>query len=476
MKCTAVEAALHNCDECGKPNTRIWRTENNHRYCGNCYARVFKLRMCPSCDSYARLNKYDSNAICQACVRAKPCARCGKTDYQTGKLTPYGMVCNACAPHFREKQPCEVCGKNSNRLTRVTRLGHNLRVCPKCARADFATCAACRHYRLLSLSDDGRMLCDTCKTVGEITCTKCHQSMPAGRGKECEACYWQRLLEKRTTIDCAAFKLSAMAEYFQSYAVWLGLDVGAHKAAITLHRYLPFFLETERQFNGIPEYEALLQYFGAAKLRKVLLPMRWMDVCKIIVVDKIAREANTEHRRISALLKKVIHLSMPHKLLMGYHRLLEDDFKREKTTLRSIRLALLPAVSLLLVGAKMKEIPPNQKVLDAYLQKTPGQRAAVSGFVNYLRDVHNVDVKLPKLNVKKNQLNRQKKLEAEMLELMKAGRDKASDREWLSLALAYFHGLPKKIGKTIAFENIINTNDGGIEVIWSGRRYWLKAN
>ncbi len=59
---------------------------------------------------------------------------------------------------------------------------------------------------------------------------------------------------------------------------------------------------------------------------------------------------------------------------------------------------------------------------------------------------------------------------------MKAGRDKASDREWLSLALAYFHGLPKKIGKTIAFENIIDTNDGEIEVIWSGRRYWLKAN
>lgn len=476
MKYTAFETALQDCDGCGKRYTKIWRNENNHRYCGSCYARVFKRRMCPSCGNYARLNKYDSNAICQACVRAKPCARCGKTDYQTGKLTAYGMVCKACAPHFREKQPCEVCGTNSYRLTRVTRLGHNLRVCPRCARADFATCAACRHYRLLSLSDDGRMLCDTCKTVGEITCTKCHQSMPAGRGKECEACYWQRLLEKRTTIDCAAFKLSAMAEYFQSYAVWLGLNVGAHKAAITLHSYLPFFLETERQFNGIPKYEALLQHFGAAKLRKALLPMRWMEVCKIIVVDKIAREANTEHRRIAALLKKVIHLSMPHKLLMGYHQLLEDDCKREKTTLRSIRLALLPAVSLLLVGAKMKEIPPNQKVLDAYLQKTPGQRAAVSGFVNYLRDVHNVDVKLPKLNVKKNQLNRKKKLEAEMLEMMKAGRSKASDREWLSVALAYFHGLPKKIGKTIGCENIIDNADGGIEVIWSGRKYWLKAS
>lgn len=60
--------------------------------------------------------------------------------------------------------------------------------------------------------------------------------------------------------------------------------------------------------------------------------------------------------------------------------------------------------------------------------------------------------------------------------IMKTSRDKASDRAWLSLALAYFHGLHKKIGKTIAFENIIDTNDGGIEVIWSGRRYWLIAN
>lgn len=298
--------------------------------------------------------------------------------------------------------------------------------------------------------------------------------MPAGRGKLCETCYWQGLLNKRTAINCASFTSELMAEHFNDFAIWLGNRVSSHKAAITINRYVPFFKAIENEFNTIPDYHALLVHFGAEKLRKVLLPMRWLEDIGRIVVDTIAREENSEKRRIQALLNKVGTNDIKRQLLNGYHHSLMQDSESGKTTLRSIRLALSPALSLLTLGESMKLMPPNQKVLDAYLQKSAGQRAAVSGFVNYLRDTQGVTIQIPKLDAGKAQLNRKKKLEAEMLALMKQAHRDELNREWLSVALAYFHGLPKKVGKTVPPENIIHTGDGGITVSWNGLRYWIQ--
>ena len=472
MKYTAVDATQM-CDECGKNVTKIWRVENKHKYCANCYMRVFKLSDCPKCGNLARLNKYNENAICAACIRAKPCARCGKTEYKSGKLTPYGLVCNSCAPHFRDKEPCESCGKLSSSLSKNFRLGNTLRLCPKCFRADHGTCQACHRHRLLT-SSDGRMLCKTCMTLGEKACSQCQQLMPAGYGKICESCYWQGLLQKRTVISCEALKI--YSSRFGLFASWLGDEVGAHKAAISVNRYLAFFIEIENSFNSFPNYEKLINHFGAAKLRKVVLPMRWMAFLGLITVNAELREDNTEKRRISALLDKLGAKTAERRLLDCYYQLLLVDLEHGKTTLRSIRLSLSPASSLLAMSTGMKLMPPNQKALDAYLHKSAGQRAAVSGFVNYLRDIHGANIRIPALDSGMAKRNRKKKLEAEMLALLKVGGNSGLNREWLSVALAYFHGLPKKVGKTVPDDNILDSGDGGVTVLLNGLKYWVQAH
>ena len=115
----------------------------------------------------------------------------------------------------------------------------------------------------------------------------------------------------------------------------------------------------------------------------------------------------------------------------------------------------------------MECMPPNQNVLDAYLETTPGQRAALSGFVCFLRDTHEVKIILPKSNAEKARRNRKKKLEAEMLALMQeVGNSNEFSKRWLSVALAYFHGLPKKVGKTIPNEPIVELEGGSFNVTW----------
>jgi len=467
-----IIATTQTCDECGKSVSNIKRVFKTKKFCSTCYGRIFKRSMCPNCQNFALLPKNDPHAICQKCQLDKPCARCGKINYEIGKITPYGPVCGHCATHYREPVPCEVCGTPSKRLTRVSRLGHDQRACPKCARADHKVCVACHRYRLLIPSADGRMLCKTCLEKGETLCLSCSLPMPAGRGKQCEACYWSELLLKRLEIAVAAFTVPAMADHFWSFGNWLRHQVGENKAAITLQRYLPFFLDIEKQWKTIPEFQVLLKQFGTLRLRRALLPMRWMEETGIIVPDAAEKDKDSNLRRIDNTLDKLGKVSRERAILNGYYKSLMTDLTNGQTTIRSIRLALSPAATLLLKGKDMSCTPPDQSVLNAYLEATPGQRAAISGFVRHLRDKHAIEISLPKTDPVKALQNRKKKLETEMLSLMK-DRDSGDKhmRKWISVALAYFHRLPKKTDG-IQSNELIYENDG-IVVILSGKRYWL---
>ena len=260
------------CDECGARAVRIARVYKGLRYCQTCYKRMFKRRMCLGCGNFAKLPVHLSHAVCQACERRKPCVRCRRVVKKIGKLTPDGPACNSCAPYFREPEPCEACGELSTRLSRKASLGHDLRVCQRCARSDHKTCEACRHHRPLVESPDGHKLCAVCLEKGDIPCPKCGQPMPAGCGKQCRTCYWTALAEARVQKDCGAFSSSALAEHFQAFGTWLIQRVGGHKAALTIHNYLEFFLEIQRKWQDIPDYETLLRHFSAAGLRRYLLP------------------------------------------------------------------------------------------------------------------------------------------------------------------------------------------------------------
>lgn len=463
------------CDECGRGITKVHRIHQGRKFCAACYKRVFKYRLCPKCGNRARLPKDDSKAVCLKCQVSKPCARCGRTDYAVSKITPYGPVCGSCAHHFREPEPCEECGKMSTLLTRVTRLGAEKRLCPKCARVDHGTCAACRRYRLLHDATDGRKLCQVCLQGGEIPCPVCNKPMPAGRGKQCEDCYWTETLRKRVRIDQAALSTPAMAEAFGQFGEWLLAEVGSNKAAITLHRYLTFFQEVDQQWGAIPEYQKLLECFGAEGLRRVRIVVRWMTCSGRLVVDTEAREADSERRRIQVLIASMPPESIAARALAGYRERLMERVIAGKSTLRSVRLALRPASSVLLASDAEGARLPDQAVMDRYLLESPGQKAAVTGFANYLVEEWGVTM-VPRVDARKASVARRKRLEKEIRALMREGGD-ADDEDfqmrWLSVALSYFHGLPRSVGAKADGSMVSKQDDGSLTINWNGQAYWV---
>lgn len=461
------------CDECGKTVPKIWRVYKGHKYCGTCYAREFKRAMCPRCGNYAKLPRRHPEAVCSDCEKDKPCARCGRPPkYPIGKITKYGPVCNACSPYFRKVESCEACGTASQRLSRISRLGHDLRVCPKCASAAKAICTACRKHRVLLEAPDGRMLCKQCLELGQIPCPQCQALMPAGMGAQCDQCQWDKSFRKKLNIDLAAFSTPGMAAAFADFGDWLNKEVGSRKAAITIHRYLPFFLEIEKQWKDIPDYPALLKHFSAEGLRRVRLPMRWLKEARGIIPAPQLREDDSDLRRIEAMLASVPKGSPAGSALRAYLATLQARLEVGETSIRTIRLALRPAASLLIERDTSGAELPDQVALVRYLHRSAGQRAAITGFVNFLNREYDLNLITPK--AKKGASSEQrKKLEAELLNMIREGEVcSGMDRRWLSVGLAYFHGLPRRVGMDIS-EDKVHVQDAGVVVEWHFKRFWL---
>lgn len=470
-----MTASRYSCDECGRQMVKTHRLYREHRYCANCYKREFPHRVCSRCGGYARIWRRDLAAVCHKCENDQPCVRCRKTSYTVGKITIYGPVCNACSPYFRKQEHCEVCGVLSFRLTRSNQLEHDRRVCPRCATVDHGTCHACRRYRKLQVGVDGQLLCRKCDQYGERSCIQCKEPMPAGYGNRCVRCYWKGVLEKRVRLDCAAFSTCVVAEHFTAFGQWLLVEVGEQKSALTIHRYLQFFREIEQQWGDIPGYDLLLRRFGTGELRRVLLPMRWIETVGLATSNKEAKTEDSERRRIAVIQQKFSPGSNERMLLDNYLQMLFDRLAAGRTTLASVRLALTPAAGLLssFRAGDQERLLPGQKELNAYLANKPGQRAAISGFVRFLREVYNAEVRLPKANQAEGSRLRRKNQEAELLALMRDGDGSEPCRlQWVTVALAYFHGLDRNIGQKALKTGFAQVRDG-LVITWNNRDYWL---
>ena len=86
-------------------------------------------------------------------------------------------------------------------------------------------------------------------------------------------------------------------------------------------------------------------------------------------------------------------------LFDSYHDKLLAKHHTGKTSISSIRLAMQPVVGLMQGFNHF----PIQEDIDAYLRKKPEQRAALTGFISYLRREYALDLHISKVTKKDQQ-------------------------------------------------------------------------
>jgi hypothetical protein len=297
--------------------------------------------------------------------------------------------------------------------------------------------------------------------------------MPAGLGRVCETCYWENTFQKRQLINKAAFSQSNIATAFLYYGEWLKSVAGVRKAALSINRHLIFFLDIERNWKSIPDYETLLTHFGAGYLRRALLPMRWFEITGYIVSNKKIKEDISTKRRIQEKLVFFPNNSQERNIIHDYYQSLVRDMSKGQIGLRTINLALTPALALMKKANEMKYTIPSQKVLNEYIEMVPGQYASISRFIRFLNIEKYMDIYLPKIDKNKAEIYRKNKLEKILAKLIQTPNKYSKFRQrWISISLAYFHGLSKNIMGSLNEENIKIVQDG-ILIIWNNQQFWI---
>lgn len=473
---TLSDTSIKNIRHCGACNKEISNAHRIHKavpYCTNCYYREFKISPCPKCLKKSRLPRFDPSAICRCCERKKPCFRCAKEEYDLGKFTEYGPVCKSCWYHFKTPEPCEVCGTKSPLLARSKYLSHDLRACPKCLRSTHSTCQRCKRHRRLTANSDGEKICRLCCDTGLVPCPECSVPMPAGRGNNCEKCYWTNLLKERTRMNITALSSDKLAEAYNDFSDWFLKRRGANVAAIKINKYLQFFIEIDSIWGKIPRYEHLLDYFKPEGLRRYRLAMTWLADSGALRVEEELKKIYSELGQINRLLDSIDDATLSGQIVGEYKTYLDLRRIERGTSIRSMRLCLSSVIDLVKNFHKNQSSLPSQKSVTAYLTAKPGQKNNLTGFINYLNMQKETSISL-ELDPIKVKAFRKKILEADIIAMQtQTNRDTNYTKRWMISCFQYYHEISKLTAQRIVKRGVIVKGDSGYSVSWEEKIYWI---
>lgn len=466
-----IRAAQHECDECGLFVSNFSRIEKGRHYCSTCYARCFKQGPCPGCGISSRLLASDPGAQCRKCAAARPCIRCHRSGRALGLMLPQGPVCNACYVYFREPQCCSVCNQL---VRRYSRSGPDLTVvCLKCAGSNNKTCGVCRYPRACTARSDGTWICHKCQSEPYTTCQVCQASVEPGRNGRCVACYWQQRCKHKGEQLTEMFHLEPVRQAFASYMGWALAHTDAERLCSALTRHVEFFTTLDQHPNAVWDEDFVLRVFGTGKLRKYELPMRWLQDRYALALAPEAKRANAEVQTSRKLVQSLPAGSVASAVLQAFFYELHVRVDVGKIKPRSMRMALRPAVSLLLAVSPEGAAMPNQAALNDMLRSAPGQRAAVSTFLGFLKVRYSVKLVAHKSEVHR-QAHAREKLGAKLAEIARSSRRDAKARYlWDVTALRYFHHLRKIQAQELVKTANRITSLGGNELQAGSQVFWL---
>lgn len=464
------------CDSCATKNIEIKKRYKNEAYCANCYRIWFIKKPCNKCGEISCLHKKEELGICSSCRISKPCIRCEGPAVKNGANTEYGRVCQICYQgYFKAKQECFECGEFKKGVSSYSKLPHNHVVCVSCYQRHFRdTCSLCHKYRELKNTEQGK-ICQKCHDIGQIPCESCNNLMPAGMGKRCDDCYWSQRLIHATKINTYLLSSEIMKQAYRKFTHWFSVNKGNKIATLKHSNFINFFVRCDEIWGKIPSYESLIQEFKPNGLRENLTVLRWLIKTKQVIVNTEIKEQIAEQERIINLLAKFDD-NQP-TCIKAYQAILFQKLSNRKTSLKSIRLALQPAVDLCIRYSIKDSNIPDQEHLDSYLLSKSGQYSSLYGFVTFLNKEYNLKLICQKPTENEVLKANRDELEKQIINFLNEHQSLSTNDElkWLQLGMLYFHGTQISLSslKKISSKQVVQSNM--TLLIYGGKEYWLPS-
>jgi len=384
---------------------------------------------------------------CKRCLYAGSyCIRCNKTELNQYKVTENGVVCNSCSKYFRELKKCAWCNKISTSVSnRKLDSGIEL-ICGNCYTKTLPLCSRCKYRRKPLIYDFNKQpICKIC-ALEKRHCTHCQIEISAGRGHICFSCSYLKTLEKRMKFGSNALS-HYLSETYILFSDWLKNERGIQFAATHLNRYFPYFISLDKlsvSLNRLPTYTEVVDKLTVAETRRNLLATFFLDQRGLIIVDKDTKDMYSNIDTIHRYLNRFNNGTFFKEAIQRYYDFLHEKLNKNKTTLRSIRLALTPAIELCTWSIHFELEKPNNEVLHGFLWAKPGQKSAITGFINFLNLKYQLTLILPDVDSPEFSRPHESRLhlKQQFIKLLRTPESTNLYKENLiKIALSYLHGI-----------------------------------
>lgn len=443
--------ALEKCDHCSEVIVNRKYCYDGICYCRSCFSIYSSYKLCTSCDKRKRILNLIEPPVCQECrLKSEECIRCGKEKYNLGKITASGPVCTSCSVYFREFKRCVQCNKTNKTVNnRIDGTGSNIYLCQSCYNKTLPLCSHCKYRKKPFLYDlHKKPLCKICATEGIRYCKLCKKPIHAGYGHQCINCSSKKTIKKRIAIGKKLLS-KFFSNEFELFCKWLEKRRGGEGVvfvATHILKYLDYFIELDKlalELNQRPSYRQVVKRFSVAKTRKYLLVSIFLNDLNIIPINNNIKEEYSNLGMIDRLLGKFRNDAIYENIILNYYSYLLQK-QKNKASIRSIRLALGQAVALIAWCEHFSLKHPTNELLYGFLWHSPGRRAGLTGFINYLNHNLQLDLVLPSDNelifIRPCESN--KYLKIKLLSSLRAIRcNNAYEGKVLEIAIAYLHGI-----------------------------------
>lgn len=330
-----------------------------------------------------------------------PCHRCKKTEYMIGKTLKNGTVCKSCAKYYQTYQNCSACGNNIYPTSNRSLSSSTVKLlCNKCYSKHLPVCNFCGYRRkIFTFTLEKKPLCKICSIERTRECKKCKKEFPAGQGRICQTCHYTKTLDNKVTFIADSF--THLSQCFVGFSKWLLNRRGVLFTATHIQNYQLYFYQIDELYEELrqmPSYEVLLNVFRFATGKKYLLVHLYLNDMNFIIIDKLITDKYANFNLIEKQLAIFEKGTMQHEIIQEYYSYLSTKLASKEVQLKSVRLALTPAI-IFLQHCKNFEVPtPSMYILEGYLWLYAGQRAAITEFINFLAKQYSYELQITKVS------------------------------------------------------------------------------
>jgi hypothetical protein len=259
----------------------------------------------------------------------------------------------------------------------------------------------------------------------------------------------------------ADFKTDEGQAMYADFVCWLEKTSGVLKSAVKQNHYFVFFKAIEQLPKHWYSDVNYLSKIDGGYLRKSSKPRKFLELKGIVFDETILTEA-MDFRTVQSNKLSIEQLksSLMRSYALNYLQTREEEVAAGALKIRTVRYETT-AILALLEQYKLYKHP--QRSLGSLLKQTPGQRAPIFKFVNYLRNKESVEICMPAKNS-----------EDTLVMAVKRYLTTPSDKNlrlYLFAALEHFHQASFPRNSHIRIEE----KDDGIEVSFQGFTYWIPS-